>query len=213
MRWKVAVTGHEAVVAQAASEFADLLAVMADLRGPHGCPWDREQSLASLRQYVREEADEVCAAIDDVMACEAKLRLQHSLAPADPAPPDGDERARTEKKGHTIAHHPHRIDFDATASASGAPLPGELTDAERTELAHLYSELAGELGDLLLQAAFQGDILWAMGRGGCEDFLGHIIAKLIRRHPHVYGKIEVADSAEVLANWEQVKAGERSGPA
>jgi len=212
-RWVAALAGREESVAQAAAQFADLLAIMADLRGPQGCPWDREQSLASLRQYVREEADEVCAAIDNVMACEDKLRAQHGLAPADPTPPDGDERARTEKKGHTIAHHPHRADFDPTASAAGAPLPAELTDAERAELDQLYDELAGELGDLLLQAAFQGDILWAMGRGGCEDFLRHIIAKLIRRHPHVYGAIQVADSAEVLANWEQIKAGERGSPA
>lgn len=208
-RWQAAIAGRESSTARAAELFAELLAVMADLRGPQGCPWDREQSLASLRQYVREEADEVCAAIDNILAFEDQLRREHGLPPADAAPPDGDERARTEKKGHSIAHHPHRADFDPTASAAGAPLPAELSTGEEAQRDRLYDELAGELGDLLLQAAFQGDILWAMGRGGCEDFLDHIITKLIRRHPHVYGEIQVADSAEVLANWEKIKAGER----
>ena len=208
-RWEAAATGREAKFEQAAASFADLLKLMADLRGPAGCPWDREQSLASLRQYVREEADEVCEAIDAVLAYEAQLRAAKGLPAADPLPPDGDDRARTEKKGHTIAHHPHQADFAAAASASGAPLPAPLESGQRAELDRLYGELADELGDLLLQAAFQGDILQAMGRGGCEDFLARIIAKLIHRHPHVYGERQVADSAEVLANWEIIKAAEK----
>lgn len=195
--------------AAAAGRFADLQKLMADLRGPQGCPWDREQSLASLRQYVREEADEVCQAIDAVLAYEAGLREQAGLAPANPAPPAGDDTARTPKKGWTISHHPHQPDFCATASASGAPLPADLSPQAQHELGQLYAELGSELGDLLLQSAFMGDILLGMGRPGVDAFLEAIIAKLIRRHPHVYGDGAAANSAEVLVNWERIKQTER----
>jgi NTP pyrophosphatase (non-canonical NTP hydrolase) len=208
-RWELAARGREEAIAASAQGFTDLLQLMADLRSPQGCPWDREQSLASLRQYVREEADEVCAAVDEILAYEAQLRAQAGLDAADPAPPDGDEKARTEKKGWSIAHHPHRADFRAEASASGAPLPAQLTVEERAELDRRYYELRKELGDLLLQPAFMGDILQAMGRGGVELSLQALLEKLIRRHPHVYGDAAVADSAGVLANWERIKQAER----
>jgi NTP pyrophosphatase (non-canonical NTP hydrolase) len=207
-RWCTAIAGREDSLARAQQLLGDLLMLMADLRGPAGCPWDREQSLASLRQYVREEADEVCADIDALLQYEDGLRLRQGLPLSDPAPPDGDERARTDKKGHSIAHHPHHADFDPAASASGAPLPvlDATTAAERDRL---YAALAGELGDLLLQAAFMGDILQGMGRGGVDDFAARIIEKLVRRHPHVYGDVQAADSAAVLANWERIKQRER----
>jgi len=196
--------------------FRDALALMADLRGPGGCPWDREQSLASLRQYVREEADEVCTAIDRILEYEAELRATGGLAAADPAPPDTGEgagatdKARTPKKGHTIAHHPHHASFDPAASASGAPLP-ERTGAQTAERDALYAELIEELGDLLLQPLFQGDILHALGYPGVEGSLSALIEKLVRRHPHVYGEAAAETSAEVLANWEQIKLREKGG--
>jgi NTP pyrophosphatase (non-canonical NTP hydrolase) len=207
-RWEAAAAGHAESDEVAAAAWRDLLALMADLRGPGGCPWDREQSLASLRQYVREEADEVVAAIDAILEYEAQLREAGGIAAADPAPPDGADAARTAKKGHTIAHHPHRADFVAEQSSSGAPLP-PLDAAQAARLGELYGELHGELGDLLLQAVFQGDILRAMGRGGAEQALQRLVAKLVRRHPHVYGEAEAADSAAVLANWKRIKESER----
>jgi NTP pyrophosphatase (non-canonical NTP hydrolase) len=127
---------------------------------------------------------------------------------ADPAAPEDEDKARTPKKGHTIAHHPHHPDFDAAHSASGAPLP-ELTAEQAAQRDSLYAELLEELGDLLLQPLFQGDILHALGYTGVEGSLAALIAKLVRRHPHVYGEGAAATSAEVLANWEQIKQAEK----
>lgn len=207
-RWREAAHGREDQIEAAGESFRNVLRLMAHLRSADGCPWDREQSLASLRQYVREEADEVCQAIDQILALEDTLRARHGLGHADSAPPAGEDRARTEKKGLAIAHHPHREDFDPAVSASGAPLPSQLTPAEQRELDALYLELHKELGDLMLQPVFQGDILEAMGRPGAGHSLELLIAKLIHRHPHVYGDRQVADSAEVLRNWEEIKRDE-----
>jgi NTP pyrophosphatase (non-canonical NTP hydrolase) len=209
-RWEAAVVGRSAQIEQAASRFADLLMLMADLNGPQGCPWDREQTLASLRQYVLEEAGEVCHVIDAILALEDELRERDGMSKADPNAPEAEDRARTPTKGQTIAHHPHHSHFNSRASASGAPLPPlSASDAERLDA--LHAELASELGDLLLQSAFIGDILVKMGRPGVEESLQRITEKLIRRHPHVYGTTDVKDSAEVLANWERIKHAERAG--
>jgi NTP pyrophosphatase (non-canonical NTP hydrolase) len=210
-RWETAAAGKADTIVAAATRFADLLKLMADLHGPQGCPWDHEQTLASLRQYVREEAEEICHAVDAILAYEDQLRAEAGMPLADPAPPGAEDRARTETKGLTIGHHPHRGDFNATASASGAPLPATLSPAEREALDRLYHELTAEMGDFLLQAAFLGDILLDMGRPGLDASLEAILAKLIRRHPHVYGGLAVEDSAEVLRNWEHIKRAERGG--
>jgi len=209
-RWRTALIGRERELEDSALGFSNLLGLMAHLRSPDGCPWDREQSLASLRQYIREEAGEVVSAIDRVLEIEARLRQAHGMPAADPAPPDGEDKARTDKKGHTIAHHPHRAEFNAAHSASGAPLPDQLADTEREQLDSAYAHLHEEIGDLLLQSAFLGDILWAMGRPGVDHSLKLIVNKLIHRHPHVYGDREVSDSAEVLKNWEDIKRAERN---
>jgi NTP pyrophosphatase (non-canonical NTP hydrolase) len=207
-RWDRAVEGRQEQVAASAVWFTRLIAQMADLRAEGGCPWDREQSLASLRQYVREEADEVCRAIDDILELENRLRREAGLPEAQPAAPQGEDSARTEKKGHTIAHHPQHTDFKAEASASGAPLP-DLNNEQEVELAALYARLIAELGDLFLQPVFMGDILTGRGMGGAEAALESIVRKLIHRHPHVYGNTEVSSSAEVLANWEKLKEREQ----
>jgi len=210
VRWEAAVVGRSFQIEQAASRFADLLMVMADLNGPQGCPWDREQTLASLRQYVQEEAGEVCRAVDSILALEDELRERAGMPKADPRAPEDEDRARTPTKGQSIAHHPHRSDFSPAASASGAPLPPlSASDAERLDA--LHAELAAELGDMLLQSAFIGDILIKMSRPGVEGSLLRITEKLIHRHPHVYGTTDVKDSAEVLANWERIKHAERAG--
>jgi NTP pyrophosphatase (non-canonical NTP hydrolase) len=208
-RWEAAASGREGSFKAAGERFVDLLKLMADLRSPGGCPWDREQSLASLRQYVQEEAAEICEAIDKILAFEDELRQHAGMEPANPAPPT-EERARTKSKGLSIAHHPHREDFDAGQSASGAPMP-ELEDQHAQLRGELYKDLRKELGDLTLQVAFQCDIMQAMGYPGAEESLQLLLEKLIRRHPHVYGERQVADSAEVLANWEDIKQSERRG--
>lgn len=66
-----------------------------------------------------------------------------------------------------------------------------------------------ELGDLLLQVSLQAQIATEEGRFRFGDIVAGIVAKLIRRHPHVFGDAVVSDTAEVLANWEAIKAAER----
>jgi NTP pyrophosphatase (non-canonical NTP hydrolase) len=198
---------RSAQLAAAGAAWHDLLVLMADLRSEDGCPWDREQSLASLRQYVREEAEEVCGAIDAILDYEAQLRSAAGMPPANPAPPEAEDRARTDKKGLTFAHHPHREDFAPEASASGAPVPA-CSGNEAAELDRRYSALTKEIGDLLLQSVFLGEVLLKMGRPGVEAGARAIVDKLVRRHPHVYGDIVAEDSASVLANWERIKQSE-----
>jgi MazG family protein len=69
--------------------------------------------------------------------------------------------------------------------------------------------LAGELGDLLFQIVFVTGIAAERGWFGADDVCTGIHAKMVRRHPHVFGEVEVADAAEVVRNWEVVKESER----
>ena len=120
--------------------FDDLVATMGCLRGPGGCPWDREQTHRSLRPYLLEEAYEALDAID-----------------------------------------------------RGSP-----------------DELRQELGDLLLQVVFHAQMAAEAGTFTIEDVVAGLVDKLIRRHPHVFGDARVEGSREVLANWETIKAQERT---
>jgi tetrapyrrole methylase family protein/MazG family protein len=65
-----------------------------------------------------------------------------------------------------------------------------------------------ELGDLLLQVTFHAQIAADEGRWDVDDVAEGLVRKLIHRHPHVFGDVEVADADEVLVNWEQLKAEE-----
>jgi MazG family protein len=137
---------HAAPVARrAAAALADVVVVMARLRGPDGCPWDREQTHASLEVHLLEEAHEVLEAIDENL---------------------------------------------------------------------LEADLEEELGDLLLQVAFHARIAEQDGRFDIAGVGRGLAGKLIHRHPHVFGATAVAGAAEVVANWEAIKAAEkrRSGP-
>jgi tetrapyrrole methylase family protein/MazG family protein len=118
-----------------------LLAVVDRLRGEGGCPWDREQTLDTLKPYLVEECYEVLDALDD-----------------------------------------------------GTP-----------------EDHAEELGDVLLQIAMHARIRAEEGAFTFDDVAHRIADKLIYRHPHVFGDVDVADSDEVLANWEQLKAKEKEG--
>jgi MazG family protein len=118
-----------------------LAQIMQRLLSPGGCPWDREQTLESLRAYVIEEAHEVVDAID-----------------------------------------------------RGSP-----------------DDLREELGDLLLQIVFQAELARAQQWFGLDDVIAAICDKLVRRHPHVFGDTQVSGSAEVIANWEAIKAKEKRG--
>jgi tetrapyrrole methylase family protein / MazG family protein len=121
--------------------FERLVALQARLRAPNGCPWDREQTHATLRTYLIEEAYEV---------------------------------------------------LDAMKSGDDA-------------------KFANEMGDLLLQVVFHSQIAAEQGRFTVADVIREVHEKMVRRHPHVFGEKRAKDAAEVLRNWEQIKAQERQG--
>jgi MazG family protein len=139
---------------EAGALFQESVAIMARLRGPGGCPWDREQTFATIRKYTLEETYEVLDAIE----------REH------------------------------------------------------------WSDLAEELGDLLLQVLFYAQMGDEAGFFSIVDVLGHLNRKLIRRHPHVFGEeasvaagnraqVDAATATEttgVLANWEAIKKAEKS---
>lgn len=120
-------------------DFSRLVSIMQKLRGPDGCPWDREQDFKTLRRYIVEEAYELVEAIEN-----------------------GDDRAILE-----------------------------------------------ECGDLLLQVVFIAQIASEKGSFTIRDVLQGICSKLIHRHPHVFGDLSVADSEEVMRNWEAIKTVEK----
>jgi tetrapyrrole methylase family protein/MazG family protein/ATP diphosphatase len=121
--------------------YPSLVVLMQRLLAEDGCPWDREQTFASLRRYVLEEACEVIDAIDN-----------------------GDR-----------------------------------------------DELKDELGDLALQVVFLGELARRERSFGPDDVIRAIIEKLVRRHPHVFGDVQVSGAEEVLQNWEAIKAREKQG--
>ncbi len=124
-------------------EFNSLVYVMGRLRGPGGCPWDREQTHDSIKHHLLEEAYEAVDAMD-----------------------------------------------------AGDP-----------------EMLAEELGDLLLQVVFHSQLAVSAEEFTLADVVGHIVSKLIRRHPHVFGDVEVTGADHVVRNWEVIKAGEREAKA
>ena len=70
------------------------------------------------------------------------------------------------------------------------------------------AKLLDELGDVLFQVHFLALLLEERGAGSLADVAEHARQKLIRRHPHVFGDVEVEHAAEVLRNWDQIKLGE-----
>jgi MazG family protein len=120
-------------------KFERAVEIMARLRAPGGCPWDREQTFDSIKPYTLEETYEVLEAIDN-------------------------------------------RDWD---------------------------ELTGELGDLLLQVLFYSKMAQEEKHFSIDDVLDRLSNKLIGRHPHVFGDVKAETSAEVLRNWEALKAQEK----
>lgn len=122
----------------------ELIQVMARLRDPQqGCPWDREQTFATIAPYTLEEAYEVADAI------------------------------------------------------------------ARDDMA----ELRDELGDLLFQVVFHAQMAREAGQFDFNDVVRAIVDKMVRRHPHVFADVQVADAAEQTARWEAQKAAERAARA
>ena len=82
----------------------------------------------------------------------------------------------------------------------------EVIEAIDTEDPKLLRE---ELGDVLLQIVFHADIEHEEGRFDIEDVANDISAKLIHRHPHVFGELKLDNSEDVLANWDKIKGVEK----
>jgi MazG family protein len=125
---------------QTGAEVTKLVGLMQRLLAPDGCPWDREQTLATLVPYLVEETYEV---------------------------------------------------VDALAA-------GSVPDHRE------------ELGDLLLQVVFQSELRHAEGAFGIDDVARGIVAKLVRRHPHVFGEVKAQNADEALASWAKLKAEEKA---
>jgi XTP/dITP diphosphohydrolase len=123
-------------------ELTRLVAVMARLRGPGGCPWDAEQTHESLVRYLIEETAELAEAIET-----------------------GDTEAMRE-----------------------------------------------ELGDVLYQVLFHADLAAATPGEGfdLEDVAAATAAKMIGRHPHVFGNTAAADAEAVVGVWEEQKRREKA---
>jgi len=121
------------------STFDKLCEIVAKLRGPGGCPWDREQTHESLLPATIEEAYEVA------------------------------EAARAKNDAH-------------------------------------FRE---ELGDLLLLVVMHAEIAREAGRFDIDNVVGDVTEKLVRRHPHVFGKSDARDSGAVLKQWEAIKREEK----
>jgi MazG family protein len=119
--------------------FERAVAIMARLRAPGGCPWDREQTFDSIKPYTLEETYEVLEAIDN-------------------------------------------RDWD---------------------------ELSGELGDLMLQVLFYSEMSKEQGTFTIDDVLEKLSAKLVNRHPHVFGDVQADTASDVVRNWEAIKAEEK----
>ncbi len=96
-------------------------------------------------------------------------------------------------------HHSIRTDFIEETY--------EVVEAIDREDAGLLCE---ELGDVLLQIAFHTQIEREKGVFTMDEVIAGIVKKMISRHPHVFGDVSVADSAEVLENWDKLKTAEKS---
>jgi nucleoside triphosphate diphosphatase len=72
-----------------------------------------------------------------------------------------------------------------------------------------WPELAGELGDLLLQVLFYAEMAEEQASFSIDDVIERLSTKLVNRHPHVFGDVKADTSAEVKRNWEALKAEER----
>jgi len=85
----------------------------------------------------------------------------------------------------------------------------EAIDELDVESGHGYDHLEEELGDLLFQVAFHSRLAAEEGRFTMADVARSVHDKLVSRHPHVFGDVEVAGADEVVTNWEQIKKQEK----
>ncbi len=86
---------------------------------------------------------------------------------------------------------------------------------EYHELIHALNEgavdeIADEMGDLIFIVIFTAYLLEQEGVASLDQVISGAVAKMVRRHPHVFGDVEVKDADEVLANWRKIKASEKT---
>jgi len=72
-----------------------------------------------------------------------------------------------------------------------------------------YRQMQEELGDILLHVMFNAQLAQKQKRFDIEKVISGLINKLKRRHPHVFGKIKVNSTRQIIANWNKIKADER----
>jgi tetrapyrrole methylase family protein/MazG family protein len=106
---------------------------------------------------------------------------------------------------HSLVRHLIEEAYEV-AEAIGA-LPAEAPAGEPDHAAYL--ELEAELGDLLLQAVFHANLAREAGVFDAEEMAEQIRRKLVRRHPHVFGEVQVEGPEEVIRNWERLKQEEK----
>jgi len=121
------------------TSFESFAEIVAHLRAPNGCPWDKEQTHESLRKHLLEESYEAISAIDS-----------------------GD-----------------------------------------------FTSMREEFGDMLLQVVLQSQIANDEAQFNVNQVIQGIYSKIVRRHPHVFGDVELDGVDGVLANWEKLKEKER----
>ncbi|MBN9606345.1 MAG: MazG family protein [Actinomycetales bacterium] len=120
--------------------------------------------------------------------------------------PDGCAWDREQTHGSLVQYLVEET-FELVEALEARPAEGELPEAAR---ARIDAEQVEELGDVLYQVLFHADIAREEGRYTLEDVAAHMRAKMVGRHPHVFGDV-TADTAEaVVANWEAIKAVEKA---
>ena len=195
---------------EAGEAFAHLVGLQERLLAEGGCPWDREQTLASLRRYVLEEANEVVSAINRLLDVEAEIRATRGLPAADASPPQP-ASGEGEDGGDMHAHHPQREDFSQGNSASGAPLgKGSMPPELARKWARAKAEFCEEVGDLIMQPVFQAKLAEKLGYFTLVEAIDGIYRKLVRRHPHVFGDARADTPDEVLDSWNAIKREEKN---
>lgn len=110
-----------------------------------------------------------------------------------------------EQTHHTLVTHLLEEAYETADAIGHLPLdaPGGEVDFGA------YAEVEEELGDLLLQVVFHATLASETGAFDIDEVAEGIRRKLVARHPHVFGDVEVQDADEVLANWEQIKQDEK----
>lgn len=126
-------------MADAGGRFRDIVEMIAHMRGPQGCAWDREQTIESFLTHLKNESQEV------------------------------------------------------------------LDSIEKED----YANLREELGDLLWNIVFLAQIAKEEGLFDISDVMTDLKAKIIRRHPHVFGEKRITDPEEILRQWYKIKDAEK----